>query len=179
MTEVATTYGQALYELARDENLTQDILGQLTVLRDVLTRESDFVTLLCTPSIPKQERTQVLDDALRASVHPYVLNFLKILTEKGYVKHFSDCCKFFRQQYNKDNGILEVTAVTKLPLSQELQIKLTDKISAITGKTIDLVNKVDPEVLGGVRLDLDGRSVDGTVRARLDDIRSILKNTVL
>ena len=110
---------------------------------------------------------------------PYVLNFLKILTEKGYIKHFSDCCAFFRQQYNQDNGILEVTAVTKLPLSQELQSKLTDKISAVTGKTIELVNKVDPEVLGGVRLDLDGRSVDGTVRARLDGIRSILKNTVL
>ena len=64
-------------------------------------------------------------------------------------------------------------------MSDELKKKLTDKISAVTGKTIDLVNKVDSEVLGGVRLDLDGKSVDGTVRARLDEIRSVLKNTVL
>lgn len=179
MTEVATTYGQALYDLAKDEGLTKDLLSQLTVLKEVFAQEDAFVQLLCTPSIPKQERTQVLDDTFRASVHPYVLNFLKILTEKGYIKHFSDCCTFFRQQYNHDNGIIAVTAVTKLPLSQELQSKLTEKISAVTGKTIELVNKVDPEVLGGVRLDLDGKSVDGTVRARLDNIRSILKNTVL
>ena len=179
MTEIANTYGQALYDLAKEENLTKDILSQLTVLKEVFKCEGSFVQLLCTPSIPKHERTQVLDDSLRASVHPYVLNFLKILTEKGYIKHFSDCCELFRQQYNADNGILAVTAVTKLPLSDELKKKLTDKISAVTGKTIDLVNKVDSEVLGGVRLDLDGKSVDGTVRARLDEIRSVLKNTVL
>ena len=121
----------------------------------------------------------MVDTCLRASVHPYVLNFVKILTEKGYIKHFTDCCAYFRQQYNQDNGILTVTAVTKLPLSDELRKKLSDKISAITDKTVDLVCKVDPDVLGGVRLDFDGKSVDGTVRHRLEDIRSILKNTVL
>ena len=121
----------------------------------------------------------MLDDSLRAQVHPYVLNFLKILTEKGYMRHFSGCCQLFRQQYNQDNGILPVTAVTKLPLSDELRRKLTEKLSSVTGKTIELECRVDPECLGGVRLDLGGMQVDGTVRHRLNEIRMILKNTVL
>ena len=179
MTEIATTYGQALYELAKDEGLSAELLAQLGVVGELFAQNGDFVRLLQTPSIPKQERCQVLDDSLRGNVHPYVLNFVKILTEKGYIKHFTDCCAYFRQQYNQDNGILTVTAVTKLPLSDELRKKLSDKISAITDKTVDLVCKVDPDVLGGVRLDFDGKSVDGTVRHRLEDIRSILKNTVL
>lgn len=179
MTEIATTYGQALYELAKDESLSAELLAQLGVVGELFAQNGDFVRLLQTPSIPKQERVQVVDTCLRASVHPYVLNFVKILTEKGYIKHFTDCCAYFRQQYNQDNGILTVTAVTKLPLSDELRKKLSDKISAITDKTVDLVCKVDPDVLGGVRLDFDGKSVDGTVRHRLEDIRSILKNTVL
>ena len=179
MTEVASTYGQALYDLAKDEGLTQEILGQITALKASFEEEPAFVQLLCTPSIPKQERCQVLDDSLRAQVHPYVLNFLKILTEKGYMRHFSGCCQLFRQQYNQDNGILPVTAVTKLPLSDELRRKLTDKLSSITGKAIELECRVDPECLGGVRLDLGGMQVDGTVRRRLDEIRTILKNTVL
>lgn len=179
MTEIATTYGQALYELAKDEGLSAELLAQLGVVGELFAQNGDFVRLLQTPSIPKQERVQVVDTCLRASAHPYVLNFVKILTEKGYIKHFTDCCAYFRQQYNQDNGILTVTAVTKLPLSDELRKKLSDKISAITDKTVDLVCKVDPDVLGGVRLDFDGKSVDGTVRHRLEDIRSILKNTVL
>ena len=179
MTEVASTYGQALYDLAKEEGLSKEILGQMTVLKDCFEAESAFVQLLCTPSITKEERCQVLDDSLRAQVHPYVLNFMKILTEKGYMRHFFDCCQMFKQQYNADNGILPVTAVTKLPLSDELRRKLTEKLSSVTGKTIELECRVDPECLGGVRLDLGGMQVDGTVRHRLDEIRTILKNTVL
>ena len=179
MTEIANVYGQALYDLAKDENLTDELLEQMSVLNEGFAAEPAFVQLLCAPSIPKEERCQVLDDSLRGQVHPYVLNFMKILTEKGYMRHFADCCRLFRQQYNKDKGILPVVAVTKLPLSDELRRKLTDKLTVVTGKTIDLECRVDPECLGGVRLELDGIQVDGTVRQRLDEIRKLLKNTVL
>ena len=179
MTDIVNVYGQALYDLAKDENLTEEILGQLTVLNESFAAESAFVQLLCAPSIPKQERCQVLDNSLRGQVHPYVLNFLKILTEKGYMRHFSGCCRLFKQQYNEDHGILPVVAVTKLPLSDELRRKLADKLSEVTGKTVSLECRVDPECLGGVRLELDGIQVDGTIRHRLQEIRKLLKNTVL
>ena len=179
MTDIVNVYGQALYDLAKDENLTEELLGQLTVLSESFAAEPAFVQLLCAPSIPKQERCQVLDDSLRGQVHPYVLNFLKILTEKGYMRHFSGCCRLFKQQYNEDHGILPVVAVTKLPLSDELRRKLADKLSEVTGKTVSLECRVDPECLGGVRLELDGIQVDGTIRHRLQEIRKLLKNTVL
>ena len=179
MTDIVNVYGQAIYDLAKDESLTEEILKQMTVLNEGFSAEPAFLQLLCAPSVPKQERCQVLDDSLRGQVHPYVLNFLKILTEKGYMRHFSGCCKLFEQQYNKDNGILPVTAVTKLPLSEELRRKLVDKLSGLTGKTIALECRVDPECLGGVRLELDGMQVDGTVRHRLDEMRKLIKNTVL
>ena len=57
--------------------------------------------------------------------------------------------------------------------------KLTEKLAKVTGKTIDLVNKVDPACLGGLRLDYDGKCVDDTVAHRLESVRSLLKNTVL
>ena len=179
MTDIVNVYGQAIYDLAKDEGLAEEVLQQMRVLDESFSAEPAFLQLLCAPSVPKQERCQVLDDSLRGQVHPYVLNFLKILTEKGYMRHFSGCCKLFQQQYNWDNGILPVTAVTKLPLSEELRRKLIDKLSGLTGKTIALECRVDPECLGGVRLELDGMQVDGTVRHRLDEMRKLLKNTVL
>ena len=179
MTEVATTYGQAMYDLARDEGLAKELLGQLTALNACLSGEPGFTQLLSTPNIPKEERVRILDDSFRGKLHPYVLNFLKVLTEKGYMKHFSGCCQMYKQQYNLDNGIVPVTAYTAVPLSDELRSKLTAKLSTVTGKTIELDCRIDPETLGGVRLDFDGKQVDGTVRRRLEDIRGLLKNTVL
>ena len=179
MTDASNNYGCALYELARDEGLSRQILEEIGVLAESFRAEPGFIQLLSTPSIPKDERCGVLDRSFRGSIHPYVLNFLKILTEKGYMRHFSGCCQAFRQHYNRANGILPVTAVTAAPLSAELRRKLSDKLSTLTGKSIELDCRVDPECLGGVRLDFDGKQVDGTIRRRLEDIRGILKNTVL
>ena len=179
MSDAANQYGTALYELAKEENLTETILPQLKVLQDILEQEPRFAVLLSAPSVPKAERVQVLDNVLKDKVHPYLLNFMKILTEKGYMKHFGGCCRVFRSLYNADAGILPVTAVTSVALSAELQAKLKEKLSSVTGKTIDLSCKLDPSCLGGVRLDFDGKQVDGTIRRRLEDVRNILKNTVL
>ena len=179
MTEAATTYGQAMYDLAREEGLAKELLAQLTALDESLRAEPGFIRLLSAPNIPKEERVRILDDSFRGKLHPYVLNFLKVLTEKGYMKHFSGCCQVYRQQYNQDNGILPVTVYTAVTLSDELRRKLTAKLSTVTGKTIELDCRIDPETLGGVRLDFDGKQVDGTVRRRLEDIRGLLKNTVL
>ncbi len=179
MTQIAGVYAEALYGLAKDEGITAELLGQLCALKESFAAEARFVQLLCTPSIPKEERCRVLDESLKEQVHPYVLNFLKILTEKGYMRHFSDCCTHFSQQYDRDNGILRASAVTALPLKEELREKLTEKLAAMTGKTVLLENRVEADCLGGIRLELDGRQIDGTVRHRLDELREALKNTVL
>ena len=179
MTEIANVYGGALYDLAREEALTDRFYQELQVLNQAFTSELAFVQLLSSVSLSKAERCQVLEDCFRDKIHPYNMNFLKILTEKGYIRHFSGCCKVFRERYNTDNGILPVTAVTALPLSDTLRKKLTDKLSTVTGKRIELTCKVDPDCLGGVRLDYDGKRLDDTVSHRLDAVRGLLKNTVL
>ena len=179
MTQTGSVYGEALYDLAGSEGLSEVILKELTVLSQSFATEPDFIRLLGTPSISKQERCQILDDSFRGKVHPYVLNFLKILTEKGYMRHFGDCCEAYRALYNRDNGILPVNAITAVALSDSQRQRLSEKLTAITGKKIELNNRIDPNCLGGIRLDYDGNRLDDTVEHRLNAIRSVLKNTVL
>lgn len=179
MTQIGNVYGESLYELAKDENLTAELAAQLKVLKDCFKQEPSFVTLLSTPSLTKAERCQILDDSFRGTVHAYVLNFLKILTEKGYMRFFSDCCDSFAALYNQDNGILPVTAVTAVALSSAQAEKLSAKLANITGKHIELSNRIDPSCLGGVRLDYDGQRLDDTLSHRMATIRDMLKNTVL
>ena len=179
MTTVGSAYGEALYDLAKSEDLGSEILSQLTVLEESFRQEPDFLRLLQTPSLPKTERCQILDSSFQGKVHLYVLNFLKILTEKGYSRHFSDCCRTYREHYNLDNNILPVTAVTAVSLTAAQEEALSNKLGAITGKKITLANRVEPGVLGGIRLDYDGKQMDDTVLHRLDAIRAVLKTEVL
>lgn len=179
MTQAGSVYGEALYSLCREEALTQTVLQQLSALQESFGQEPDFIRLLSSPALSKAERCQILENSFRDKVHPYVLNFLKILTEKGYIRHFTHCCDAYRSLYNQDHGILPVIAVTACPLTDDQAYRLTQKLSGLTGKTIELTNQVDPAVLGGVRLDYDGKRVDDTVAHRLERIHDLLQNTVL
>lgn len=179
MTGVGSVYGEALYTLAREEGLSQAILQHLKVLDSCFAAQPEFIRLLGAPNLPKAERCQILDNSFRGQVEPYVLNFLKILTEKGYMRYFSDCVQEYRELYNQDNGILPVTAVTAVPMTEKQEKALIMKLQSITGKRIELNPKLDPNVLGGMRLDYDGKRVEDTVANRLDAVRNMLKNTVL
>ena len=179
MSHAAGVYGQGLYALAKEEALEEAILQELDLLKTAFAEEPDFIKLLSSANVSKAERLTVIDSSFRGKVQPYVLNFLKLLTEKGYIAHFADCCETYRDLYNEDRGILQVQAVSAIELTENQKQQLTDKLSAITGKTIDLVCKVDKSVLGGIRLNYNGTQVDGTVQSRLQAIEKRLKNTVL
>ncbi len=179
MTEVGSNYGGALYALAREEGLSAAIHQELTILQESFRREQAFCILLSSPSLTKAERCQILDDSFRGQIHPYVLNFLKILTEKGYIRYFSDCCDAYTEGYYADSGILPVTAVTAVALSESQEETLRQKLHAITGKQILLRSKIDPAVLGGIRLDYSGKRLDDTVSHRMEAIRTLLTKTVL
>jgi len=179
MTEVGSVYGASLYELAKEEGLTSLIGDELSVLQESFRQEPDFLRLLSSPNLSKTERCQILDDSFRGKVHLYVLNFLKILTEKNYAKHFGDCCNAYTDLYNRDHGILVITAVSAVALNEAQKEKLSKKLSQLTGKEIHLHCRIDPSVYGGVRLDYDGKRLDDTISHRLDAIRELLNKTIL
>ena len=179
MTEISVSYAEALYSLAKEENMTEILLQQLQSLQSVFAEEPKFLQLLALPGISKQERCGILEDCLRNKAHPYILNFLKILTEKGYIRHFAGCAKAYEDAYNADNGIVTVLAVTAVELTAEQADRLRSKLEQVTGKAVKLHNRIDATCLGGVRLDFDGKRVDGTVKNKLEALRSQLNNTVL
>lgn len=179
MTEIGKAYGESLYALAREEGLHRVIYRQLQALGDSFAAEPGFLRLLSAPGFSRAERCRILDDCFRGKIEPDLLNFLKILTGKGYLRHFPDCLMAYRELYNRDNGILRVTAVTAVPMTGKQAKALTGKLRQITGKRITLITKLDPSVLGGVRLDYDGMRVDGTLAHRLDAVRTMLHNTML
>lgn len=174
MTELAREYGEGLYELAVEEKLADTILDQLKVLDASFREQPDFCRLLSNRALGKQERLGILDGALRGQVEPYLLNFLKLLCERGVLSEFSGCAAVYTDHYNRDNNIAVAKVTTSAPLSQDQRERLIDKLKAMTGRGIALNEKVDPSVMGGILLEMDGKRWDNTVRNRLDSIRRML-----
>ena len=132
MTQTGSIYGESLYSLAVEEQVEKAILDELAVLKQSFTAEPDFIRLLNAPNLSKAERCAILDNSFRGKLHPYVLNFMKILTEQGYMRHFADCCKAYKSFYNTDHGILPVQAVTATKLTEDQARRLTEKLEKLS-----------------------------------------------
>lgn len=172
-------YGQSLYDLASSENLADDILCQMQTVRKLFAENPDYVRLLTEPSIPKKQRLALLDEAFGSDMQPYLLNFLKILVENGMVRDFGGCCRRYTELYNADRGIAQAEVTSAVPLNAQQLERLRAKLEEISGKKIQLQPKVDPLVLGGLRVSLEGKLLDGTVKGRLDDLRRKVSETVM
>lgn len=175
----ADIYGRSLYELAAGEQAADEICQEAEEIRKLFSGNPDYVRLLSEPSIHLQDRQKLLDEAFGDAVHPYLLNFLKLLTEKGIIGEYSACCRAMRQLYNRDHDIAEAVVTTAVPLSDDQAGQLLARLTERSGKKVSLRQKVDPKVLGGIRVEIDGKLLDGTVATRLKDLRGRLNNTVL
>ena len=178
MTEIAKAYGKTLYELAVECESVEQMLDEITTLRQAFEENPQFITLMGTPNLTKEERVQIIDETFGGKIHIYLLNFLKVLVENSTSHEFIDAAKQFRREYNWENGIETATVVSAVALGAEQEAALVRKLSELTGKTIHLEKKVDPSVMGGLRLQMDGLQMDGTVKNKLDAIRSRLLHTL-
>lgn len=179
MTATAKVYGESLYELASEEKREDAIKSELRAVCDIFDAEPEYVRLLSNPALTKEERKKALDDAFGGKIDVYLLNFLKILTDNGTLNHLSGIYDAYTARYNADKGILPVECVSAVALSESERAGLIAAIAKKTGKKVVLTEKTDPALIGGVKLSYDGKLFDGTVAAKLAEIDSILKNTVL
>lgn len=178
MTEVAKAYGSALYLLARDEGLTDALKEEYKVVCTSFAQEKGIYKVLDAPEIPMEERLSVVDAILKGRVHPYLLSFVKILTERHDISFLADCFTQFVHLYNEDHGILPVTAVTGMPMSDAQKQRLASRLSEITKKQIELTCRTDPACMAGVRLEMEDKLIDGSVQSRLNKLRAQMMNVV-
>lgn len=179
MTEYARVYGDSLYDLASEEKLTDAILEQMQEVKEIFRENPEYVTLLSEPSIKKDERTDLIDKAFGEDAEKYLVNFLKILCEKNILREYEGCVEEFTKRYNADHGIIEAVVTSAVALSSDRKKALKEKLEKVSGKKVSLVTKVNPAVIAGIKVELEGVEMDGSVQGRLGDISKKLSDTII
>ena len=179
MTQTARLYGGSLYDLAVEEKLADTILEEMKEIRDIFRENPDYVKLLSEPSIPKEERIKLIEEAFGGQAERYLVNFIKLLCERSLLGEYAGCCEAFTRRYNADQGIAEAVVTSAVALSEAQMTALREKLEKISGKKISLVQKTDPSVLAGLRVELEGKQLDGTVQGRLSGISKKLSEIIV
>ncbi len=173
-TVVSERYALSLYEVAKAENLAQEMCEALGQVSDLFAEYPDYLKVLTTPSIALEDKKQTIRAAFENQVHPYLLNFLLLLTEKRRIGLIREMTAAYQDFYYLEAGMCAVTAITAVALTSEQMEKLKDKMASVTGKQIVLKNEVNSEVIGGVLVRIENKQIDDTVKSRLSGIAATL-----
>ena len=179
MSDAAKEYGGALFELALDDGIEGELLAQLRVISALLRENPRYIRLLLNPNIPKEERLSCLDSLLSGRTHPYVLNFLKIITERNHAESLLGSFDAFEERYYETHGIVRATVESAVPLTESQKERLKARVEGLTGKQAELACTVNPALIGGVRLTVNNRLYEGSVKAKLDAIGESLDSVTI
>ena len=154
MTKTGKLYGDSLYELALEKNVEQrtyskELLDELRIVKSLFDENPDYIRLLQEPSIPRKTRLGLIDKAFGAQADEYLVNFLKLLCEEELLSEFSGCEEEYRQRFQK--------------------------LEEVWKKEIILVTKTDPNLMGGLKVEIEGRQLDGSVRGRLERLHKLIE----
>ena len=179
MTDTARIYGGSLYDLAVEENLTDALMEQTQQVRQIFRENPEYVHLLSEPSIPLTERTGLIEEAFGKDAQRYLVNFIKLLCERGLLREFAGCCEMFENRYNADHNIARALVTSAVALTETQQAALKEKLEKISGKKVRLTLKTDPGVIAGVRVEMEGKQLDGTAAGIMAGISRRLEETIV
>ena len=179
MMRVAELYGGSLYDLAAEEKQERDLLEEMQGVQHLLRENPQYAALLSEPSIPKEKRLELLDQAFRGEIKPYLLNFLKLITERRLLFQYAGMCRAYEQRFNKAHNIAEALVRTAVPLEEAERGKLKEALEKQSGKQVVLKERIDTSLLGGMVVEMDGKTLDGSVAGRLLAIRKKVEEIVL
>ncbi len=171
-------YARALYELAEERGTQERVRQELQVICQALEDKPQYVTLMDTPAVGSKEKGQLLRQAFEG-VEEMLLNFLCILCEKRSFYRLAPCAQAYYEAYDETHHILRATAITAAPMKESQCEALKKKLSAMTGKRVELENRIDPGLIGGIRLRYAGIQLDDSIQNRLETLRRSLAETIV
>ena len=127
MNDTAREYGGGLFALALEENAADVILEETRALIPLFTRE--YTHMLIDPAVPKSERVGMVGELLDGRVHPYLANFVKLLTERRIVSEIIGCFREYERLYYETFAIVRVRAESAVELTPAKKQKLEEKLA--------------------------------------------------
>ena len=175
MTTVSNEYGGALFLLASSEDISETVLDSLNTAAAVFRENPEYIDFLRAPNIPFEERLSAISSAFDGKVHKYVSSFIKLLTEKGHIKEFFACISEYKKRYDAYLGISRARVTSAVKLSDKKIKALQNKLEVLTGHKVVMDCEVQKELLGGIVVRIDGKILDGSLKARIEGIREELQ----
>jgi ATP synthase F1 delta subunit len=175
--ELAEVYARALFEAAKDDDVLDRVHDELGEFADALDSDRNLQIFLFSPYFSSEEKkdgvTKIVTDA-----DERLVNFLELLAERHRMPALFRIRRTFDSMWAEENKLLPVTVTSAVDLDESLVKDIGKRIEEQTGRKVELSSNVDPDVLGGLQVQVGNMVLDASVRNRLEQLRKQVAKAV-
>jgi len=174
---LAARYAKSIFDFAIEKGELEKVYDDMKMLHDICKKSSDFVAILHSPIIPVDKKEKIIGAVFKGKVSPLTATFTRLLVTKGRENNFLEITTSFIEQYKEYNGIQTLLITTAYPVSEDIKREIVEKVKPrVKVKELEVEEKINPDVIGGFRLELKDFLLDATVLHVLEKARAEFQN---
>jgi len=175
----ARRYAVALLHAAVKAGELDRVEAEIKALAEMLNRSPQLVKFLAQPLVPFSEKAQRLKQRLEGRVSPVTLNFLLAVVKHKRIEAFDYIVRVFTDLVREYRGEVVAEVTSAVPLTDEERVMTVQRLQEITGKKVLLSEKVDPSIVGGMRIIVGDKLLDLSLKGHLERIRERLRQVFM
>jgi ATP synthase F1 delta subunit len=170
MEEIAQVYARALFEVAKERDILDEIHDDLGAFTKALEENRELAVFFFSPYFSSEEKKNGLERAVTGA-DPIFMNFLETLLERHRMPVIFRMRARFEQLWDEEKKLLPVEITSSVQLDKAIVQSIGERIGEQTGQKVELSSKVDPEILGGLVVRVGNFVLDASIRNRLNQLR--------
>ena len=170
MNQIAQTYAEALFSLGLEEKKLTKLQDEGKALSEIIHDNEDFLLLFDSRFMSREERQDIASKILK-DFDEDIVNFVKVLITNNRTNYIKDVLEAFNSLCNEYKGVKEGLIYSAFPLDKETINKIKNKISQIEGMDVELISRIDPSLIGGVKVVINSHVYDGSIKNQLEKMQ--------
>lgn len=170
----ARRYAEAAFQVALADGQLDRWKTDLATSAEILGRP-DVAPTVHSPAVPLAQRQEIVRQLLGARVSPQALRLVSLLVERGKVTALPKVSEDYNRLLNAHRGVVEATVTSAVPLTADETAEIRSRVEAMAGSAVELRTEVNPDLLGGLTIQVRDRLLDASIRGRLERLRDQLQ----
>lgn len=174
--KIGVRYAKALFEYSEEEKALDVVVNDMKEMSEIIKTEAGFVDYLGNPIVLSTDKMKFVDEVFGSKFHKITIDFLHLLIKQKREIHLNAICRKIESMYKEKHGVKSLEVVTAQDVSDDIKSKIQLIVKdALNAKSLEVVEVVDPNIIGGFVLKMEDLQYDASIKTQLEELKLQLK----
>ena len=168
--KISIRYAKALLSSAKEAKVEEQVYSEMTTLDSAFAQIQLLKQAMTNPTLTKEEKIKLLNSVFNNKASKLTQGFINLVVENGREDYFHRIALSFQELYRKDKNIVVTHLTTAIELDEPLKKKIINSVEEQENSKVELRTEVNPDIIGGYILDIDGKRLDASIIRQLSKL---------